>query len=157
MCVCEVMIRGEPPSYHRRGTILISSPLYQQTDISVCSECRRTNQFTNLHHQTSQERPDWLLCPIHVRSDTHAFTHSQGTLFILKVKSCWEAEAPHWWPDGVDTTRPIVHTCWSVPRRGLTAAHKANAALNHQCISMRGSHRLCLCVWDKKCSWGGGL
>lgn len=95
----------------------------------------------------------WLIAVSHVRSaKTHTSMHSWGPLFILKVKSCWGPGAPRWRPDGVDTTWPIVRTCWSVPRRGLTAARKAGVALNHQCISMRGSRHLmsvCVCVWQE--------
>ncbi len=82
-----------------------------------------------------------------VDADVLHFQQLRGPLFILKVKSCWEAEAPHWRPDGADTARLIVHTCWSVPRLGLTAAHKADDALNRQCISMRGSYHLHLSVY----------
>lgn len=99
-------------------------------------------------------RAFWLIAVVpwmsaHQRSQnthTHACTHSWGTLLILKVKSC--REAPHWRPDGADTAQLIVHTCWYVPRRGLTAAQKADITPNHQCISMRGSRRSRLC-------WGG--
>lgn len=61
-------------------------------------------------------------------------------------------EAPHWWHDGADTVQPIVHTCWSVPRRGLTTGHKTDNTLNPQCISMRGSHFCYVCV-----CWGWGF
>lgn len=163
-----MVIRGEPPSYCR-WTILISPPIYQLADTLACSECERTNQFTNLHHQTSQECPDWLLCPprssaqergwnTNTHTHTHARTHGAHSS-SSRSRAAGRQGAPHWRPDGADTTRPIVHTCWSVPRRGLTAGHKADVALNHQCISMRGSHRshLCVCVWEEMWRVGGGL
>lgn len=92
-------------------------------------------------------RASWLIAVSRVR---HTYTHTLAGAHSSSSRSrgAGRQGAPHWRPDGADTTRPIVHTCWSVPRRGLTAAHKADVALNHQCISMRGSHRsrLCVCV-----------
>lgn len=92
----------------------------------------------------------------HTHTHTYARTHGAHSS-SSRSRAAGRQGAPHWWPDGADTMRPIVHTCWSVPRRGLTAAHKADVALNHQCISMRGSHRsrLCVCVGRDVTSGGG--
>lgn len=70
---------------------------------SVLNASAQTNSQTSII-QRSQERPDWLLRPTHVcprethLPTPHTHTHSWGPAgFILKVKSCWEAAAPHWW------------------------------------------------------------
>lgn len=75
--------------------------------------------------------------------------HSQGQ----ELGGSW---APHWRSDGADTVQPIVHMCWSVPRRVLTAAHKADVTRNRQCISMRGSYCSSVCVCVRVCvGWVG--
>lgn len=95
-------------------------------------------------------RASWLIgvshtCPVSCNSHTQ----TRGPLFFLKVKSWWEAEAPH---DGLMEHDPLCTHVDLSPRHGMTAAHKANVAPSHQCISMRGSPHLCLYV----CIGGGG-
>lgn len=95
----------------------------------------------------------WLIAVSHVPSaKTHTSTHSWGPLFILKVKSCWGARGSSlttWWGWHRMTHCAHVLIC---PKRCLTAARKAGVALNHQCISMRGSQHVCVCV----CVWQEG-
>lgn len=57
------LIGDDPPSYWR-WTILISTPVYQQTDISACSECEHTKQFTTLYRQTSHVTDCCVSCPL---------------------------------------------------------------------------------------------
>lgn len=102
-CGAQLVITEEPPSCWRR-TILIFSPTYQRADTLGYWECGRTNQFSILHRQTSQERSDWLLLPgtstrKHLRN-AGAHPSSRGPLLFLKVKS--RLEAVHWRRDGAD-------------------------------------------------------
>lgn len=108
------LIGDDPPSYWR-WTILISTPVYQQTDISACSECEHTKQFTTLYRQTSHEHCDWLLCLMSAQlKHTHPRTHGAHSS-SSRSRAAGGPGAPHWRPDGVDTAWPIVRTCWSVP------------------------------------------
>lgn len=119
--------------HHSGGVKYWFSPQYISNLIYLSLfECMATDQFRNLHHQTSHERHRLIgmsYARLTQKADTYTLTNAPSCPlppplhFILKVRGCWEAGAPCWRSDGADIMTHMLICAQTWPDSNIRGSH----------------------------------
>lgn len=77
------------------------------------ASAQTNSQLAVTQHHRSILTDCWIPCMSVQQKHTHTHTYVHTRAFTLHPQG-----RDLWWSDRADTAWPIVHTCWSVPRRG---------------------------------------